>query len=361
MRNKILFIVSGIGLGLALVSAYIFSQQPKPQPPLFSPAANPYAQGIYSEGMIESDQPQGENINIYPEVSGPITQVLVSEGQNVHQGDPLLMIDDSVQRATAEQQRAQADAALALLNELKAEPRPETLQVSVAQVENARATLKNAEDALAKQQRSYDLDPKSVSMDALDNAKNAEKVAATNLKVFERQYELTKAGAWVYDVQNQERQYAALSKAYAASAALLAKYTIRAPADGVVLAVQTGVGSYVSSQGAYDSYTQGYDPLVLMATPPHHLQVRAYIDEILIHRLPDPSKMKAEMFIRGTDTHLPLTFARIQPYVSPKIELSDGRQERVDVRVLPVIFRLENPKSANLYPGQLVDVYVGEK
>ena len=66
------------------------------------------------------------------------------------------------------------------------------------------------------------------------------------------------------------------------------------------------------------------------------------------------------MFIRGTDTRLPLTFARIQPYISPKIELSDGRLERVDVRVLPVIFRFENPKGLALYPGQLVDVYVGE-
>ena len=58
-------------------------------------------------------------------------------------------------------------------------------------------------------------------------------------------------------------------------------------------------------------------------------------------------------------TRVPLTFVRIQPYVSPKIELSDERQERVDLRVLPVIFRFENPKNLNLYPGQLVDVYVG--
>ena len=71
--------------------------------------------------------------------------------------------------------------------------------------------------------------------------------------------------------------------------------------------------------------------------------------------------MDAQLFIRGTDTHVSLTFERIQPYVSPKIELSDQRQERVDVRVLPVIFRFDKPKDMNLYPGQLVDVYVGEK
>jgi HlyD family secretion protein len=360
MRNRAVFFVSAAGLLLALVSAFIFSEQPKVPPPLFNPAANPYARGIYSEGMIESEQAQGSNINIYPEVPGPITQVLVAEGQKVHKGDALLTVDDSVQRATAEQQKSQADAALALLNELKAQPRPETLAVNVAQVDNARAALKNAQDTLSKQQNSYDMDPRSVSRDALDNAINAEKVAATNLKVIERQYELTKAGAWIYDIQNQERQYLALAKAYAASAALLAKYTIRAPCDGVVLTVQTGVGSYVSPQGAYDSYTQGFDPLITMATPQAHLQVRAYIDEILIDRLPDPGKMKAQMFIRGTDIHVPLTFTRIQPFISPKIELSDERQERVDVRVLPVIFRFQNSKGLNLYPGQLVDVYVGE-
>jgi HlyD family secretion protein len=360
MRNKILFLASAAGLLLAIASAYIFGQQPKAQPPLFNPAANPYANGVYTQGMIESEQAQGENVNIYPEVTGPITQVLVSEGQMVHRGDVLVTIDETVQRATAEQLRAQADAALAMLNELKAEPRAETLQVSVAQVDNARAALKMAEDTLAKQQRSYDVDPRSVSLDTLDNDKNAQKVAATNLKVVERQYELTKAGAWIYDIQNQQRQYTALLKSYEASAALLAKYTIRAPSDGVVLAMQTGVGSYVSPQGAYDTYTQGYDPLIVMASPQQHLQVRAYVDEILVHRLPDPGKMKAELYVRGTDTHLPLTFVRIQPIISPKIELSNERQERVDVRVLPVIFRFENPKDSHLYPGQLVDVYVGE-
>jgi HlyD family secretion protein len=360
MRNKILFLASAAGLLLAIASAYIFGQQPKAQPPLFNPAANPYANGVYTQGMIESEQAQGENVNIYPEVTGPITQVLVSEGQMVHRGDVLVTIDETVQRATAEQLRAQADAALAMLNELKAEPRAETLQVSVAQVDNARAALKMAEDTLAKQQRSYDVDPRSVSLDTLDNDKNAQKVAATNLKVVERQYELTKSGAWIYDIQNQQRQYTALLKSYEASAALLAKYTIRAPSDGVVLAMQTGVGSYVSPQGAYDTYTQGYDPLIVMASPQQHLQVRAYVDEILVHRLPDPGKMKAELYVRGTDTHLPLTFVRIQPIISPKIELSNERQERVDVRVLPVIFRFENPKDSHLYPGQLVDVYVGE-
>ena len=32
---------------------------------------------------------------------------------------------------------------------------------------------------------------------------------------------LTKAGAWIYDINNQEKQYLALERAYSASSALL--------------------------------------------------------------------------------------------------------------------------------------------
>jgi HlyD family secretion protein len=361
MRSKGIFIVSGIGLMLAIISAFIAGQQPKALPPAFNPAANPYAKGIYANGIIESVQPQGENINIYPEVAGPITQVLVAEGANVHKGDLLLTIDDSVQRATAEQQQSQAEAARAVLDELKAEPRNESLAVAEAQVSNAQANLRNARDQLIKLQQSYAIDAKSVSRDALDNARNAVMIAATNLEVIQKQYRLTKAGAWVFDIRNQEKQYAALTKAYAASTALLAKYAIRAPTDGVVRSIQAAVGSYVSAQGAYDSYTGGLNPLIVMSTPDDNLQVRVYVDEILINRLADPAAMTAEMFIRGTDAHVPLTFTRIQPYVSPKIELSDGRQERVDLRVLPVIFHFASSKTLHLYPGQLVEVYVSAK
>jgi len=361
MRSKPIFVLSGLGVVLAVASAVIFSQEPKAQPPVFNPAANPYAKGIYANGIIESEQSQGENVTIYPEVAGPVTSVLVREGALVKKGDPLLTIDDSVQRATAEQQESQAAAAAALLRELKAQPRKETLDVAAAQVESAKAGLKSARDSLEKLERSYQLAPQSISLDALDTARNAHKVAAANLDVVQRQYDLTKAGAWVYDIQNQEAQAAALAKAAAAAEALLAKYAIRAPSDGTVLAVQAGVGSYVSPQGAYGSYTQGYGPLIIMGTPGGDLAVRAFVDEILVHRLPEGSAIQATLFVRGTDIRIPLSFARIQPYVSPKIELADQRQERVDVRVLPVIFRFQRPKGVTLYPGQLVDVYIGEK
>ena len=359
MRYKLLFTIAFMGILAGCVAAYLFGIEKPAQPPVFDPPSNPYTQGIYAEGIVESDQPSGENINVYPEVPGTVKQILVAEGQVVHKGDPLVLIDDSIQRATAEQLQSQAQAALSLLQELKAEPRKENLEVAESQVEAAKATLKTAEDALAKLEASYEMDPKSISKDALDGSFNATAVAKANLAVAQKQYDLTKAGAWSYDIANQERQQNALQKSYTASSALLSKYMLRAPRDGMVLSVNPTPGSFVSPQGSYDSYTQGMLPVLVLGSPQASLNVRCYVDEILVHRLPAPNKMKAQMSVRGSSTKLPLDYVRMQPFVSPKIELSNQRTERVDVRVLPVIFRIEKSANTYLYPGELVDVFIG--
>ncbi len=324
MRNKLLVALAIIGILAGFGSAYVYGIKQKPQPPAFTPASNPYEKGIYANGIIESYQSSGENINIYPEVPGVVSRIFVAEGQHVTAGTPLLMLDDSVQRATAEQQEAQAESAK-------------------AQIGLTRANLKSLQDTLDKQKKSYDLDPKSVSKDTLDTALNAVEVGKENVSVAQKQYE-------------------AALKAYQASKVLLSKYVIKAPAAGTALSINTAVGSYISTQGTYDSYTGGIDPPIVMGegNSQNYIGLRCYVDEILISRLPQPSKMHARMSIRGTNINIPLEYLRAQPYVTPKIELSDQKTERVDVRVLPIIFRFERPEDISLYPGQLVDVYIGD-
>jgi HlyD family secretion protein len=361
MRNRIIFFLVIFGAMGAAFSAYVYAVPSKPLPPAFSPASNPFASGVFANGIIESNQSSGANTNIYPEVTGVVKTIHVSEGQHVTAGTPLVSLDDTVQHAATDQQKAQWDAAQSMLDELRSQPRRENLVIAHAQVDLATASLKSANDSYDKQKRSYEIAPESVSKDALDTAENAAHVAQANLELVTRQYDLTKAGAWIYDVRNQERQTEAFSKAYASSQALLAKYTLIAPTDGIVMSVQSAVGSYVSPQGAYDTYTQGFTPVVVMGTNTDVLDVRCYIDEILIPRLPPADSIRAEMSVRGTTLKIPLEFVRVQPYVSPKIQLSNQRLEKVDLRVLPVIFRFAPPKGAPVYPGQLVDVYIGVK
>lgn len=295
MRNKILFGLAIGGVLAGLIAAYIFSREEQVLPPVFTPASSPYETAIFANGIIEGEQSGGSNIVIYPQVSGPVTQVFVHEGQVVSTGMPLLTIDDSVPRAN---------------------------------LELAESNVKTARDQYQKRLASYTIDPKSISKDTLDTAKNLVGQASAALK---------------------------------AASALLQQYSIKAPVEGVILAVNTTVGSYVSSQGAYDTYIQGFSPLVVMSASEVTLAVRCYVDEILISRLPAPEHIRAQMSIRGTDIKIPLEFVRVQPYVSPKIELSNQRQEKVDLRVLPVIFRFQKKDLPMVYPGQLVDVFIGQK
>lgn len=360
MNNKLIFAVSGLGIAAGLVAALVFGMERKAQPPVFAPASSPFASAIYANGIVESDQPSGENVNIYPEVAGLITRVLVREGQRIVAGTPLFAIDDAVQKASAAQLHAQAQAALALLEELRALPRKETLAIATAQVTLAESNLKLASEQYEKRRASFDIDPKSISRDVLDTARDTAGQATAALDVARKQLELTRAGAWSYDIANQKSLYEALLQGSRSADALLAKYVIRAQVDGVVLAINAAVGSYVTSQGAYDPYTQGYQQLVIMGGPPETLAVRCYVDEILVSRVPAPDRMQAQMSLRGSNVKIPLEFVRMQPYVSPKIELSNERLEQVDLRVLPLIFRF--PKQGNaVYPGQLVDVYIGQK
>ena len=304
---KPVYALAAVGVVVAAFSASVMSEHGVAQPPLFKPTSTPYSDGIYANGMVESLQDQGADIALNPQVAGAVTRVLVHEGQSVRAGQPLLLLDDTVQRATTDQ--------------------------LAAQVENAAAVHKGAADTRAKQERSFALDPRSVAKDTLDTARNAEAISATGLKV--------------------------ARKTYAASRVLLDKYALRAPRDGVVLAMTATVGSYASPQGTFDPRSGSTQPAMTLGTPQNRLQVRAYVDEILVSRLPRADRIVAQMTPRGTSQHIALRFERIQPYVSPKIELSDQRQERVDVRVLPVVFSFAPPPGLAIYPGQQVDIYIG--
>ncbi|WP_085639694.1 MULTISPECIES: biotin/lipoyl-binding protein [unclassified Pseudomonas] len=294
MKSPWLQAVALLGALAGLGAAYLFGRTPEPLPPVFPPTSSERA-AIYANGIVESEQAGGSDIVIFPQVAAPVTRILVHEGQPVSLGTPLVALDDAVPRAN---------------------------------LELAEANLAVAADQYAKRLAAYRMDARSISVDALDTAKNQAAQARAALK---------------------------------ASAAELARYVIKAPAEGTVVTLNGAVGSYVSPQGVYSLHTQGFTPLVVMTGGQERLVVRCYVDEILIDKLPPADQMEAQMAIRGTQTRVPLQFWRIQPYVTPKIELSNQRQERVDLRVLPVLFRFESKGLPTIYPGQLVDVFISRK
>lgn len=125
-------------------------------------------------------------------------------------------------------------------------------------------------------------------------------------------------------------------------------------AVGIVAAV-VALARHSGTRGIYVGIVQS---CLVMGTDDDCLEVRAYVDETLARALPPPSKVAGRMFIRETNTSLPLMFVRLPAYVSPKIARADEWREREDVPVLPVIFRFDPVPDVVVHAGQLVDVCI---
>jgi hypothetical protein len=87
-----------------------------------------------------------------------------------------------------------------------------------------------------------------------------------------------------------------------------------------------------------------------------NLHVRVDIDE---HDIPRFSlNAPARAIIKGhPELSFPLKFVRVDPYVVPKKSLTGMNTERVDTRVLQVIYTFE-PGSMPVFVGQQVEVFL---
>ena len=202
---------------VALVAAYLFGIERKAQPPVFTPVSSPYASAIYANGIVESNEAerfkrQYLSRGFRPDHKGAGARRARGAGWR-----PLFTIDDSVQRATTEQLRLQAEASLALLGELKAQPRAETLAVAKAQVAQAESSLKVARDQYDKTCHFLQHRPQIDQQGRAGYRTRRRKAGGCGNGRGRRQYELTKAGAWSYDIVNQQKQYEALKQAYQAA------------------------------------------------------------------------------------------------------------------------------------------------
>jgi RND family efflux transporter MFP subunit len=149
------------------------------------------------------------------------------------------------------------------------------------------------------------------------------------------------------DVRVAEAQLQAARGAEAQTRALLARLVVRAPISGTILQSNLRVGEYLTPSSTMP-------PLVLgdIAT----FQIRAEIDEQLAGRI--RPEARATAFIKGDAQHsIPLTFVRIEPFVVPKRSLTGSSSERVDTRVLQVIYSFPADERP-VYVGQQMDIFI---
>jgi multidrug resistance efflux pump len=172
-------------------------------------------------------------------------------------------------------------------------------------------------------------DGRAVSAEEVSRRRSAVATAAAELA--QAQAEVGAAAAQVQSVETE-----------------IERSTIRAPLDAEVLQVRVRVGEYAPAAATST-------PLILLGRL-HPLHVRVDVDEHEGWQVRPGAS--AVGHVRGNpQLTTPLEFVRFEPFVVPKRSLTGDSTERVDTRVLQVIYRVERD-DLPLFVGQQLDVFI---
>jgi multidrug resistance efflux pump len=172
--------------------------------------------------------------------------------------------------------------------------------------------------------------------------------AKARLEQAEKDLALLKAGTWKpdLDIAREEVRQAAADVHQLETD--VARLTMLAPIDGTILQNKVRLGQFAQCGPLEES--------LMVFGGGNDLHIRADVDESDAWRV--RAGAPALAYLRGnSEISFPLEFVRFEPYVIPKKSLTGDSTERVDTRVLQVIYRFRDSKAA-IFDGQQVDVYI---
>ncbi|MFN7627485.1 MAG: HlyD family secretion protein [Pirellula sp.] len=307
-----------------------------------------------SIGGVGIAEPVGEATGIGSQLPGVVEEVLVSPGMTVQKGTVLLRLDR--RSAAADVGVAEADLAgqRAKLEELQAQ-----VQMLQARLEAAMATYQQSVSSEQFSKRDYDRaqsvrQSSAYSEEEVDDRRMKWEIAQAKSKesealVREAQAKLDMiAGRPAASIDVQRAAVVQAEANLQRAKTNLDLRTIIAPSQGTVLSVKIRAGEFIPASILPN-------PLITLGViDPLHLRVD--IDESEIPRFSPTAKAFAS--VRGRpEVQVPIEYVRTEPLVIPKRSLTGSVSERVDTRVMQVIYSVD-PKVLGAAVGQQVDVYI---
>jgi multidrug efflux pump subunit AcrA (membrane-fusion protein) len=359
--GKLVLPLFAVGMLVFAVYHVVQAQQkpPKPPPPV-EPARTPFGRTVAGAGIVEA---RSQNIAIGSALPGVVLKVWSPEelglssrpgltpwealiGLTLKKGDPLFRVDDRQLKAMLAFHEANLESARAQLAKLEQMPRAEELAVTKAKKDVSEATV-------AMQRDLTERDAKLRATGAVNDEQYQQhrlylSVCLKQLKQADRDLELSQAGAWEADKQIARAAVKLAEAQVQQDKTDIDRAIVRAPIDGVVLQVNVRPGEFVGANPG--------SPLVVLGMIADRVNIRVDIDEHDIPRFQPGAPAVAS--VRGApEKKYPLAFVRVEPYVIPKRSLTGDNTERVDTRVLQVIYSL-NPQGKPVYVGQQFDVFI---
>lgn len=343
IHKYLISLLSVVGLCFAVWTVVSGGKPVPAAPPIAAPPKPPFAHVIAGAGVVE---PTTENIAIGTPISGIVVGVPVTQGTKVTAGDVLFRLDDRDLQAEGRVRETNLQAAQAKLTRLLQLPRAEDLPPAIARVEEFRALRDDAASQLAFVENLATNG--AVSKEEISLRRFALQAAESRYNEAQAQLSLLQAGAWSQDIDVATAELAVAEAQLQAVRTDIDRLTVRAPVNGVVLKVNIRPGEYAPSG-------QVETPLVIMGDT-SELQVRVDVDESDVWRI--SPNTEAVAFVRGNaQLRVPLRYWAMEPMVVPKRSLTGNDTERVDTRVLQLLYRFQPPQFP-IYVGQQLDVFI---
>lgn len=336
-----------IALSLLGVAGYHVTKNAQAKPALDPPSPPPRSPFNDTVAAVGLTEPQSEDISIGTHVAGVVQEIFVKVGDSVKAGAPLFRIDDRQLKADLAVREALLATAEAQLTKLEQSPRPEELPGSLARVKEAEAKVIQEADRYERRKKVFDRDPRVLSEEEVISSRQAWLMAKEQHAKAVADDALLRAGTWEPDLAVARATVAQHRSQVEQIRIDLQRLTVTSPVTGEVLRLNVRAGEYVG---------QPAGQTLLIVGDLSHVHVRADIDEVDIPRFHSGNSARA--FARGaTDRPIPLRFVRVEPYVQPKKSLTGSSTERVDTRVLQVIYAIDQSQPT-VYIGQQLDVFV---
>lgn len=343
IRTYVLPLLAILGV-LFAVHTVITASKPIPAAPAVAePASAPFQTYVAGTGLIEAST---HNIAVGTPVAGIVTQVFVQVGSAVTRGAVLFVLDDRDLQADLAVRRMALQTAQEHLARLTSLPRQEDIPPMEARLKEMEAAMADTKNQLAMAENVTDR--RAISQEEVSRRRFALQGAEARLAAVRAQLALLKAGAWKPDVNIAKAEVASAQAQLKAVETQITRLTIRAPMDGEILQVNIRPGEF-APMGSLAT------PLILLGNLTR-FHVRVDVDENDAWRF--QPQAQAVAFVRGNRAmQTPLRFERVEPYIIPKRSLTGDSTERVDTRVLQILYSFERT-TLPVYVGQQMDVFI---
>ena len=344
ISKYVLPLVAVLGLGFAVLAMLPAQSSPPASKPVTPPPSRPEgAPTIAGAGIIEANL---ENIPVGANIPGIVTEVFVKVSDPVSVGTPLFKTDDRELRAELAVREANLEAAEAQLARIVAAPQLQDIATAQAAVDEARAKSRDSEINFARTSKLFGRDVSSNSdYDRDRNLMDAAKAGLARAEADLNRIKIT----WDKDILISKSQVAQARSMRDETKINIERCTVKALADGEVLQVNVRPGQFAASVWK--------DPLVMLGDV-KTLNVRVDIDEQDVPFFDESAEAFATLKGRPGYRFNLYKLVKVEPYVVPKRSLTGDNSERVDTRVLQVVYALPEARDLPLYVGQQMDVYL---